>query len=288
MSAAAVVSAGSSDWARWRTQAWTIIRGELRKNFISRRGIWIYLLALAPAALVWTHSIVAMQRSQSRHDMTTDTTIMAALFQYFFLRPAMFFGCVGIFTYLFRGELVEKSLHYYFMAPVRREVLVISKYIAGAVTACFFFGGSILLTLAGMYAHFPTFAIREWLLNGPGLFQVFSYLSVTVLGCLAWGSVFVWMGIRWRNPIVPSVVFLMWESLNLFLPAVLRNFSILHYLQSLTPVEAPARGPGVILGRTADPVPVWIAVLCLAGITAFMLFLSARQLKRTEISYSTD
>ena len=67
-----------------------------------------------------------------------DIEILAGIFQIFFLRPAVYFGCVGIFTYLFRGEVVERTLHYYFLSPVRREVLVAGKYLAGLVTAVVF------------------------------------------------------------------------------------------------------------------------------------------------------
>jgi len=38
-------------------------------------------------------------------------------FQIFYLRVGIFFGCMGLFTWLFRGEIVEKSLHYYFLSP---------------------------------------------------------------------------------------------------------------------------------------------------------------------------
>ena len=34
---------------------------------------------------------------------------------------------------LFRGEVVDRSLHYYFLAPVRREVLVVGKYLSGLI-----------------------------------------------------------------------------------------------------------------------------------------------------------
>jgi hypothetical protein len=124
--------------------------------------------------------------------------------------------------------------------------------------------------------------------QGAGFSHLSAYLTITALACLSWGAVFLYMGIRWRNPIIPSVTFLLWESLNLFLPSWLRKFSVLHYLQSMTPVQGELRGPGLLFGQTADPVPAWIAVVCLVGLTVVMLTLSVQQLKRTEISYSTD
>src|SRR3954454_16884795 len=82
-------------WALWRSQALAIVWMELRKNFITKRGSWIYLLALLPPAIVWMHSIITMQRPQSAaHDLGKDTSVLALLFQIFFLRPSVFFGCL--------------------------------------------------------------------------------------------------------------------------------------------------------------------------------------------------
>src|SRR4028118_1146432 len=154
----------------WRTQAASIFGVELRKNFITKRGFWIYLLALAPVAVVWLHSFITMKvGAKAGHTVMQDTEIMAGMFQAFFLRPAVYFGCVGIFTYLFRGEVIERTLHYYFLAPVRRDVLVAGKYLAGLVTSIFFFCGSIALTFAGMYFHYQGFEIRAYVVDGPGL-----------------------------------------------------------------------------------------------------------------------
>jgi hypothetical protein len=273
-------------WPLWIRQALTIFRTELRKNFITARGFWIYLLALAPAVIVWLHSAVAIMEG-TRHGIGEDTQVMSGLFQIFFLRPAVYFGCVGIFTYLFRGEMVERSLHYYFLAPVRREVLIAGKYLAGLVTAGFFFCGSIALTFYGMYFHYSA-QERDFFLSSSGYSQLFAYVSITALACMAYGALFLFLGIRYKNPIIPSVILLFWESINLFLPAWLRKFSILYYLRSMNPVGMELKGPGVVLGGVVDPVPGWIAFAALFAISGGLLFLAVRQLKRTEISYSSD
>lgn len=280
----------ANHWALWRAQTLTILATELRKNFLSRRSIWLYAGAALPVILVWMHSLVEAQHpGRMRHDLPVDVGAMAVLFQVFFLRPALFFGCLGLFTWLFRGEFVERSMHYYFLAPVRREVLVVGKYLAGVVTSVSFFGLSIVLTFFGMFAHYPQFQVREWMIAGPGLGQLGAYLTITILACLAWGSIFLWMGIRYRNPIVPAVVFLTWETAISILPSWLRRVSVLHYLQSLNPTGSPAsEGPALLLGVTAEPEPAAVAVICLLLITAAFIALSARTLKRSEITYSVD
>ena len=135
-------------WRLWTAQFTTIVRIELRKNLFTARGFWIYLLAFAPVAIIAGHAVF------DRHvNLREDTQVLAGIFQFYYLRLAIFFGCMGIFTRLIRGDMMERSLHYYFLAPVRREVLVIGKWIAGVVAVAFFFGLGVLLSYFFMYIH---------------------------------------------------------------------------------------------------------------------------------------
>ena len=287
MSSVAMAAPRIRGWELWKAQAAAILGVELRKNFITKRGFWIYLLAVVPAVIVWIHSIVAF-RGVIRHSMEHDTQMMAGLFQAFFVRPAVYFGCVGIFTYLFRGEVVERTLHFYFLSPVRREVLVAGKYGAGLITALFFFCGSIVLSFAGMYAHYPSHEIQAFVFDGPGLQHLFGYVGVTALACAAYGALFLWFGIKFKNPIIPAVLLMFWESLSIFLPVWLKKISILFYLRSLAPVTPNLFGAGLIVGGVTDPVSPAVAVLSLVAITVGLLALAARQLQRSEVSYSSD
>jgi hypothetical protein len=56
----------------------------------------------------------------------------------------------------------------------------------------------------------------------------------------------------------------------------------------MIPVSGNFEGAGVIFGSAIDIVPTWICIPAILAITAGMLALSVRQLKRTEISYSSD
>ncbi len=275
--------------ALWRLQGSAIFWTELKKNFITKRGFWAYLLAFAPVAIVTLHSIVSSRIAGQRgyHLLSKDTEIMAGLFMIFFLRPAVFFGCVGIFTYLFRGEVLERSLHYYLLAPVRRPVLLLAKYGAGLVTACFFFCGSIALTFVAMYSHYPGHEVERFL-NSGGYGHLGSYVSITALACMTYGAIFLFAGIRWTNPIVPAVFLLIWESINLFLPSWMKKASVLYYLRSMAPVSVPITGPAAMFGGMTDPVSTAVAVPSLLLITAIFLFLAIREFSRTEVSYSAD
>ena len=134
-------------WNLWRLQLAAILRLEIKRNFLARRGLWIYMLALAPAALFWVHGALAL-RDRRVCDLGRDSLVFAAMFQFFYLRLAIFFGCVGVFLNLFRGEMLEKSLHYYLLTPVRREVLLAGKYVAGVITTSVIFASGTALALA--------------------------------------------------------------------------------------------------------------------------------------------
>src|SRR5205807_559393 len=115
-----------------------VLRLELKKTFFARRGWWVYLLALGPVAITVLHWMFEAARHRGAgngHSIGEDTLVFAGLFHFYYLRLGIFFGCVGIFSNLFRGEMLEKTLHYYYLTPLRRELLVAGKYLAGLVTA---------------------------------------------------------------------------------------------------------------------------------------------------------
>ncbi len=358
----------------WAKQVLTIARLEVRKAFLSRRGLWVYLLALFPAMIFIGHGLDVKWKRQrwsqritdhalietaqigerdtdvrmrlgpplndhefgrrrrnrdrdednqadERHrtlqyfdgqrrytfhfvndilkdkgsqDLATleeNTQVFSGVFQYFYLRLAIFFGCLGIFMNLFRGEMVDKTLHFWFLAPVRREVLLVGKYGAGLVAAAVIFGAGTILTFFAMLWGLDAADVQAyWQAAGPG--HLFWYTTAAVLGCVGYGSVFLAAGLLMRNPIVPAVVILLWESINGFLPAILQKLSVLYYLQSLCPLPPPMDNdvPAVmkLLIAPAEPASALVAILGLLSVTGLVLWVASRAVKRLEVNYSTD
>lgn len=275
------------DWNLWREQVSAILRLEIKKNFLARRGLWIYLLAAAPAVLLWAHAFLNM-RDGRKCDLGRDSLIFAAVFQFFYLRLAIFFGCVGVFMNLFRGEMIEKSLHYYLLAPVRREVLLAGKYLAGVVTTSVIFCTATALSLAAILVHAPRQVAEQYLFAGGGVSHVLAYIGTAALACVGYGGVFLVMGFLFRNPIVPAALVLLWESMNPFLPAMLKKISVIFYLHSLCPLPVPAQGDFAFLAVLAEPTPAYLAVPGLLLLTATGLFIAARQVRKLEINYGAE
>ena len=220
-----------------------------------------------------------------------DRMIFAGIFQFFYLRLAVFFGCLGMFMYLFRGEMSNRTLHYWFLAPARRDVLLAGKYAAGLAAAAAIFGGGAILAFAAMiWPHDAVEVQAYW--NAGGMGHAFWYATAAVLGCVGYGSVFLALGLYVRNPIVPAAVLLAWEGVNGILPHALQRLSILYYLQSLCPVPAPMDADTPMLVRMlmapAAPASRPEAILGLLLLSAVVLWVAARAVRRMQISYGGD
>jgi ABC-type transport system involved in multi-copper enzyme maturation permease subunit len=264
-----------------------VMRLELKKAFLSKRGWWIYFLALGPVAVTLLHWLVESRISHgsgNRHSVGEDSIIFSAIFLFYYLRAGIFFGCMGIFSNLFRGEMLEKTLHYYFLTPLRRELLVAGKYLAGLIVALTLFGGSVALAFLTIGAHFGP-AWTDYLVHGPGLGQLGSYVLVTALACIGYGSVFLMCGLFFKNPMIAAAVVWVWENLNPFLPTLLKKISVIYYLKSLCPVEVPVPPPFNVMVVDADPSPFWVAVPGLLAISLILLMYSAVSARTTEINY---
>jgi len=362
----------------WWTQILAVMRLEIKKTFFARRGLWIYLLALAPVALFTIQAVVTRsfhltqpepsstgrlltgeQLDSSIHDKMTRDEIIAALgepaksrtrrvrkfdddgkeirvqeetlqyygtdrsvtliladgvlvgqisnarlslgqntyvfagvFQFFFIRLAVFFGCLGIFMNLFRGEMLDKSLHYYLLSPIRREVLLAGKYLAGLLAATVIFTTSTALQLIANLSSFSGAIVSRYLYQENGLSHIFAYLGVTALACVGYGSVFLAAGLLIRNPIIAAAIVLIWEDVNPLLPALLKKFSVIYYLKSLCPVQVPV-DPGMpqllrLLISNGDPISAYLAVFGVLALAAFVLWASSLKVRTLEINYTTE
>jgi hypothetical protein len=275
----------------WSSQIGAILRIDLAKTFLSRRGLWIYLLALSPALPMLGHWLFA--RDRGNHSLGDDINVFAGIFQFFYLRIAIFFGCVGIFMNLVRGEMLDKSLHYYLLAPVRREVLVAGKFVSGLVAALVIFCGSVLVQWAAIFAHYSPELLAGYMGAGNGWSHLASYLVAAALACMGYGAVFLWAGVRYKNPLFPAAAILVWESLNGILPALLKKISIIYWLKSICPIALPppsTKGGGVwnLLLFDIDPAPVAIAVSNLVLLAGFVVVWAAIRARRLEIGYGSE
>jgi len=269
------------DHRMWRRQIWTIAKSEVWRSLFSRRSVAVYLLVAMPLALMLLRALFLP--SSMRANSTHAVTEFAEVFHIFFLRFVVFFANALIFVRLFRGEILERSLHYTLLAPIRRDVLVAGKYLGGVLSANLILLPTTVLTYILVYLPHGAGGL-EIMMSGSSLGHLVRYLMIVALACCAYGSLFMVAGLFFKNPMVPAVLFLGWEVLTPFLPALLKALSFVHYLVSFAPVPV-SLGAFALLAR---PVSWWVAILALGASSAVLVFLASLVAKRLEVTYSVD
>lgn len=288
----ATATAGRGRFGLWTRQALAVARLEVGRNFFGLRALGLYLLALAPVGIIlllaWGRMLGLFSDPATGIPAGDLSREYGAFFAQLQARLVIFFVCLLVFTRLFRAEVQQRSLHYYFLTPVRREVLVAGKLAAGLGAAGLILGATTVLTFLGHFlpltgasgsAGYATFLTR-----GGGLGQLAGYLGVTLLGVLGYGAVFLAAGLFFRNPILPALAVFGWEWANFLLPPFLKRISVIHYLQALQPVPPPAE----MLALLADPPEPWLAVPGLLAVSAGFIVISALRLRRAEIVYGEE
>jgi len=268
-------------WKLWSSQIDAVVRYDLKRYWHGRRWFGVYLLVLAPVALLALRWIMAPARNLNAN-MDSLKFIYAGFFQTFMLRLAIFFSCMTIFSQMFRGEILEKTLHYYLLAPLRREVLAVGKYVAGVVATVALF--LFCVTATYLLLFLPSNASTAFFASGPGIPHLARYLTVAILASVGYGAVFLAVGLYFKNPIVPALAIALWESFNFILPSALQKISVIHYLNALCPVPLP-RSPFAVLTEPTSP---FISIPGLLVFTVVILAIAVHRIRRTEITYSAD
>lgn len=277
------VPARSSDWGLWLRQVAAIFRMEIEKNFLGRRSILIYFIALLPLIPLLPFALLTPP-GREWQELNHYNMIYAILYNGLILRTVVFFGSAWIFMNLFRGEIVDRSLHYYFLSAVRREVLVVGKYTSGLVTSIILFTGTTVIAMLLLFLpHVYSQSVR-YFTQGRGLSHLLTYAGITVLACIGYGAFFLVVGLFVRNPIIPAVLLYFWEWINFLLPPLLKKISVIHYLNSLVPVPIN-EGPFAVV---AEPTPAYIAIPSMLGVTILVLILAAYRIRHMEIRYGSD
>jgi ABC-type transport system involved in multi-copper enzyme maturation permease subunit len=268
------------NWNLAIRQIRTIAKVEIARYVLARRWLGVYLAAFAPVVLLTLDRLFGGHRTVP--SIADFSEIYAVLFQTFLLRLSVFLSCALVFSQLFRGEMLEKTLHFYLLSPVRREIIAIGKYIAGVAAMVLIFGTSTILSNLLLYSNSPS--MGSFFFEGPGISYLSAYVLVVVLACAAYGGIFMLAGLLFRNPIVAAFLVGVWEAFYFILPETLQKLTVMHYLQSLLPLVID-RGPFSVI---IDPTTPILSVLVVVGIAAGFVFLSGKLLRQTQIAYSAD
>lgn len=272
-----------SDWRLLGRQVVGLVRLELRRILLTRRAVILGLAAAVPGLIVLLVGLVPVG-GQTVLERFGNRTVYETIFETVFLGAILFFGCLYVFFNLFRGEVLERSLHYSLLTPLRREVLVTGKYVAAVVAVAALFMASTVLSYVLIYLPVGLSGAIEDLTAGPGGGHLVAYLGVTLLACIGYGAFFMLIGMFFRNPIVPAGMLYFWEMLHFLLPPALKKLSVIHYLKGLLPVPL-SDGPFAVV---VEPPPAIVSVLGLLALAVVVLALASMMVRRMEIRYTED
>jgi hypothetical protein len=256
---------------------------ETRRRLLGRGAVPLYLVAAFPVAVFGARAIAGLMTGVEE-TIAQDDAIFAMIYRLLLLRFSIFLGCLILFSTLYRGEVLDKTLHYALLAPLRRSTWAAGKFLSGLLAAWVLFGGVTAATWMLTYlAHGPG-ALVDKALSPAGWLQLLAYLAATALACAGYGALFFVFGLFFRMPILPALVVLGWESANFLLPAFLKKVSVVHYVESFLPVPVDM-GPLAILASASSP---WVAVPGVALLVWGLLKLAAWKLRRIEVLYGAE
>jgi ABC-type transport system involved in multi-copper enzyme maturation permease subunit len=261
-------------------QTMAVTSFEMRKFFAGRK--WFFPIVLAAGPVFLATMLVLFGRRPPNNSEVTE--VFAVLFQTFILRLVIVFGCALVFANLYRGDMVTRTMHFYLLTPIRREVLVGGKYLAGLLTTATLYGVMVAITNILFHSVNGKAVAEGHFFNGPGMSQLLTYVGIAVLACVGYGSVFMLTGFLFKNPAIPAALVVVWESANVFLPAALKKISVVHYLQSISPVPIPF-GPFAVI---TAPASAFVSIGGLALFTVATLTINALLMRKAEINYSSD
>lgn len=278
-----LVARPGSSRMRW-AQGVAVCRAEMARLVVRRGALGAMVLASLPVLMLGAFAFLS---SVIRRGVPDAARMFADVFVNLSLAMVLFFGCVAIFSTLIRREVRDKTLHYYFLAPVRREVVLLGKYAGGVLTAWLVFGLSTLLSYCLAFVPYLWRApveLQAYFSDGPGLAHLGTYLAVTALAAVGYGAVFLFMGMFFKNPIFPAMAVYFWEIGNFLLPPALKKVSIIYYLAGLLPLPRHD-GPFALLSEVP---PAWLAVPGVLIVSAILVALAAWKARRMEILYGED
>ncbi len=250
---------------------------ELARALRPRRAAALYALALLPALAVGLLGWVARLHGAEAGAMMSPG-FYASLFE-LELKTVIFLGCAWLFIQLVRGELTGRTLHYAWLAPVRRSRLGWGKYLAGELAAlAIFAGGTLLSRLLLLWLR------GQPLLAAPALRSLFGYAGAAALACLGYGAVFFLFGACFRQALFPALAFYGWEQINFLLPSWLQRCSMIYYLHALRPGALPQHAWGFV----PPPISIAAAAAWLLALSGVLAGLAVRRFARLEIYYGGE
>jgi hypothetical protein len=256
-------------------QLMAVVGFELRKAVSGRRLFAPLFLAGLPVLALAVRAALPISRAVNGPALDA---LFAGIFQAYTLRLGVFFATVAIFLQLVRREHQEQTLHLYLLVPVRRDLIVLGKYLAGLAEVGILFAASTGASYVLLFLPGGTGLLGDQFPGGPGLERMTGYMVIVGLATAVYGAVFLLIGALSRNPMGPVLAVFAFESVDRFLPAPIERLSVIRALAAWVAENAGIEsGTGAGLDFILGPALLVPACLALAVVV----------LRRAEVDYTT-
>src|SRR5688500_11628798 len=256
----------------WRA-AVLIFDLSLARMLWSRGTIFMALLVGLPVVLaILVRGLQALGAPTMRIEgqIVSGPTIFGFMVWWLYLRfivpvLALYYGTAPA-----ADEVEDKTMTYLFTRPIPRGAVLLGKFLA-------YFVCTVMVVLPSLMIVYFLMGLSGATLAGtfPSLLKD---LGLIVLGLLAYGGLFAWVGARFKRPLVIGLVFVFgFEQLALVIPGYIRHLTVSFYLQSLVPHAVKGEGVlSLLQSLVQQKASLPVAVGMLVGIGAVFVFLAMR------------
>jgi ABC-type transport system involved in multi-copper enzyme maturation permease subunit len=183
-----------------------------------------------------------------------------------------------------RQETEDQTLHYLLLQPTPRWALFVGRFLAYLVLVSLCCVASLWLTYGILAAGTMDSKAIVADLFAHGRFVILLKESgVLVLGLAVYGAIAMLAGSFFKTAIY-AIFLLAWESALQFIPQVLKEWTVLHYLHSLLP-EQPQKMDRLFEILGAHATPFWSIAIVL-GVTAVAMGLAMAVFHGRECQYA--
>jgi ABC-2 type transport system permease protein len=261
------------------TSALRILDLSVGEMLWSRRTIFMGLVVGAPVLISLILRILDMLGApvfQIEGSRMAGPAIFGLMIWVFYLRFTV--PVLGVFygTSLIADEVEDKTITYLFTRPIPRGAVLVGKYLAYLVCTIFVVLPSVMLV------YLLVVPMRGSL--GGSFIDLVKDLVLLALGLAVYGSVFAFIGARFKRPLLVGLIFVFgWEQAALAFPGYLKKLTVAYYLQALVPHAMPSEGVmNLIQSLFRDTPSLAVSVFWLLVILGVSLWFAAVTVDRKE------
>jgi ABC-2 type transport system permease protein len=252
----------------------------LARMLWSRGTVFMVLLVGLPvvlALIVRTLQALGAPSLRAGGQVVSGPVIFGFMVWWLYLRfivpvLALYYG-----TALVADEVEDKTITYLFTRPIPRGAVLLGKFLA-------YFVCTVMVVLPSLMVVYFLMALSGTSTLAATFPTLLKDLGLVILGLLAYGGLFAWVGAQFKRPLVIGLVFIFgWEQLAMLIPGYMRNFTISYYLQSLVPHAVTGEGVVALLqSLVQQKASLVTSVGMLVGIGVVFVYFAMRVIARRE------